>query len=154
MSPEVPLLVAWSAETCVPLLISPRRVVVGGEGLGAGTAAPYAISGADAFPQQDPTLVKDAVGASHGNFARIRELVEKQPAMARASIDWGFGDWETCIDAAVARRQQADRRFPAHQRRAADDLLGGDDGAARCREGVHRGAARHPEDATDRTASR
>src|SRR4029453_1449560 len=62
---------------------------------------PYAISGADAFPQQDPALVKDAVGASHGNFARIRELVEKQPAMARASIDWGFGDWETCIDAAA-----------------------------------------------------
>ena len=62
---------------------------------------PYAISGADALPQQDPTLVKDAVGASHGNFARIRELVEKQPALARASIDWGFGDWETCIDAAA-----------------------------------------------------
>ena len=63
--------------------------------------APYAIAGADAFPQQDPGLVKDAVGASHGNFARLRELVEKQPAMARASIDWGFGDWETCIDAAA-----------------------------------------------------
>ncbi|HEX8028065.1 MAG TPA: hypothetical protein VF491_06370 [Vicinamibacterales bacterium] len=63
-------------------------------------AAPYAISGVDAFPQQDPALVKDAVGASHGNIARIRELVEKQPAMACASIDWGFGDWETCIDAA------------------------------------------------------
>ena len=62
---------------------------------------PYAIRGADAFPQQDPSLVKDAVGASHGNFARIRELVEKQPAMARASIDWGFGDWETCLDAAA-----------------------------------------------------
>jgi hypothetical protein len=62
---------------------------------------PYAIAGADAFPQQDPSLVKDAVGASHGNLARIRELVEKQPALARASIDWGFGDWETCIDAAA-----------------------------------------------------
>ncbi|MEY4094041.1 MAG: hypothetical protein RLZZ53_1240 [Acidobacteriota bacterium] len=62
---------------------------------------PYAIAGADAFPQQDPSLVKDAVAASHGNFARIRELVEKQPAMARASIDWGYGDWETCIDAAA-----------------------------------------------------
>jgi hypothetical protein len=62
---------------------------------------PYAITGAEAFPQQDPGLVKDAVGASHGNFARIRELVEKQPAIARASIDWGFGDWETCIDAAA-----------------------------------------------------
>ncbi len=65
------------------------------------TPLPYAISSADAFPQQDPALVKDAVGASHGNFARIRELVERQPAMARASIDWGFGDWETCIDAAA-----------------------------------------------------
>jgi hypothetical protein len=68
---------------------------------GQAPPAPYAISGADAFPQQDPALVKDAVGASHGNFARIRELVEKQPAMARASLDWGFGDWETCIDAAA-----------------------------------------------------
>jgi hypothetical protein len=68
---------------------------------GQAPPVPYAIAGADAFPQQDPGLVKDAVGASHGNFARIRELVEKQPAMARASIDWGFGDWETCIDAAA-----------------------------------------------------
>ena len=62
---------------------------------------PFAISGAEALPQQDPSVVKDAVGVSHGNFARIRELVEKQPALARASIDWGFGDWETCIDAAA-----------------------------------------------------
>ena len=62
---------------------------------------PYAISGADALPQQDPSVVKEAVGVSHFNFARIRELVEKQPALARASIDWGFGDWETCIDAAA-----------------------------------------------------
>lgn len=38
--------------------------------------APSAIAGADAFPQQDPGLVKDAVGASHGNLARVRELVE------------------------------------------------------------------------------
>jgi hypothetical protein len=67
---------------------------------GQAPPAPYAISGADAFPQQEPSLIKDAVGASHGNMARIRELVEKQPAMARASMDWGFGDWETCIDAA------------------------------------------------------
>ena len=62
---------------------------------------PYAIQGADAFPQQEPSLVKEAVAASHGNFARIRELVENQPALARASFDWGFGDWETCIDAAA-----------------------------------------------------
>src|SRR5262245_35419507 len=43
---------------------------------------PFAISGADAFPQQDPGVVKEAVTTSHGNLARIRELVEKQPALA------------------------------------------------------------------------
>lgn len=64
------------------------------------SAPPPAVSAADAFPSQDPSLVKDIVGASHGNFARVREAVEKQPALARASVDWGFGDWETCIDAA------------------------------------------------------
>jgi hypothetical protein len=63
-------------------------------------AGPYTAAAADVFPQQDPVLVREAVIASHGNLARIRELVERQPAMARASIDWGFGDWETCIDAA------------------------------------------------------
>lgn len=66
----------------------------------ASAAPPPAISAAEAFPAQDPTLVKEAVGASHGNVKRIRELVENQPALARASVDWGFGDWETCIDAA------------------------------------------------------
>ena len=39
MVPEVPRVPsAWSAEASVPLLISPRRVVVGGEGLGADAA--------------------------------------------------------------------------------------------------------------------
>jgi hypothetical protein len=67
---------------------------------GQTTPAP-AINSADAFPAQDPNLVREIVGASHGNFARVRDAVEKQPALARASVDWGFGDWETCIDAAA-----------------------------------------------------
>jgi hypothetical protein len=62
---------------------------------------PPVITSADAFPAQDPNLVKEIVGASHGNFARVREAVERQPALARGSVDWGFGDWETCIDAAA-----------------------------------------------------
>ena len=68
------------------------------------------ISAADAFPAQDPNLVKDVVGVSHGNVKRVRELVERQPALARASMDWGFGDWETCIDAAahVGNKEIAD----------------------------------------------
>lgn len=68
---------------------------------GQAPALPPAINAADAFPAQDPNLVREIVGASHGNLARVREAVEKQPALARASVDWGFGDWETCIDAAA-----------------------------------------------------
>jgi hypothetical protein len=54
----------------------------------------------DLFPAQDPALVKEVVGASHRDLKRVQELVGRQPALARASIDWGFGDWEACIDAA------------------------------------------------------
>lgn len=63
--------------------------------------SPPAIAATDVFPAQDPNLVREIVGASHGNFARVREAVERQPALARGSVDWGFGDWETCIDAAA-----------------------------------------------------
>jgi len=52
------------------------------------------------FPAHDDESVKDVVGASHGNIARVKELVTARPALARASWDWGFGDWETPIDAA------------------------------------------------------
>ena len=62
---------------------------------------PSLVNAADIFPSQDPTAVREAVVTSHGNQKRIQELVEKQPALARASVDWGFGDWETCIDAAA-----------------------------------------------------
>lgn len=68
---------------------------------GQSSPPPPAVSSADVYPGQDPALVKEVVGVSHGNFARVREIVEQQPAYARASMDWGFGDWETCIDAAA-----------------------------------------------------
>jgi hypothetical protein len=40
------------------------------------------------------------VGVSHGNLPRVKELVSARPALARASWDWGYGDWEAAIDAA------------------------------------------------------
>jgi hypothetical protein len=52
------------------------------------------------FPAKDPALVREAVGVSHRDLKRVQELIERQPALVRASIDWGFGDWESCIDAA------------------------------------------------------
>ena len=52
------------------------------------------------FPAQEDALVREVVGASHNNLARVKELVTARPALARAGWDWGSGDWETAIDAA------------------------------------------------------
>jgi hypothetical protein len=52
------------------------------------------------FPAHDPDVVKEIVTVAHGNLARVKELVSARPALARTSWDWGFGDWETPIDAA------------------------------------------------------
>jgi hypothetical protein len=66
---------------------------------GQSPASP-ASPASEVFPALDPALVREAVGVSHRDLKRLRELVERQPALARVSIDWGFGDWEACIDAA------------------------------------------------------
>lgn len=52
------------------------------------------------FPSHDPKLVREMVGVSHGNLDRVRALVSLRPALARATWDWGFGDWETALGAA------------------------------------------------------
>jgi hypothetical protein len=74
-------------------------------------AAPVpATAPPSSFPAQDPEIVKEMVGVAHGNLARVKELVSARPALARASWDWGYGDWETAIDAAshVGNRPIAD----------------------------------------------
>jgi hypothetical protein len=52
------------------------------------------------FPQQDPTLAREIVGASHGNIKRVRELLQAHPALSKATYDWGYGDWESALGAA------------------------------------------------------
>jgi hypothetical protein len=53
-----------------------------------------------AFPQQNVERVREMVAVSHGNVARVKELVSASPALARAAWDWGYGDWETALGAA------------------------------------------------------
>jgi len=55
---------------------------------------------AGSFPTQSPDLARDMVGASHNNIARVKELLAIHPTLARASWDWGFGDWEDALGAA------------------------------------------------------
>jgi hypothetical protein len=64
----------------------------------------------DGFPSQAPEVVQEMVGVSHGNVARVRELLSRQPSLAKAAWDWGFGDWETALGAAshVGNREIAE----------------------------------------------
>jgi hypothetical protein len=52
------------------------------------------------FPSHDPDLAREIVSVSHGNVARVRELLAGRPALANASWDWGYGDWESALGAA------------------------------------------------------
>jgi hypothetical protein len=63
-----------------------------------------------AFPAQPYALVRETVIASHGNVARVKELVGRSPALANASIDWGYGDWEDALGASshVGNREIAE----------------------------------------------
>ena len=55
---------------------------------------------ADQFPTQPPELVREMVTVSHFDLKRVQELVEAHPTLAKASWDWGFGDWEEALGAA------------------------------------------------------
>jgi hypothetical protein len=72
--------------------------------------APADTAVGDWFPRQDPALAKEVVGVSHRDLNRVRELVERQPALAKAAIDWGWGDWESALGAAAhtGRREIAE----------------------------------------------
>jgi hypothetical protein len=63
-------------------------------------AAPPGGTISTTFPAQSPELVREMVTVSHGNLKRVRELVEAHPQLAKAAIDWGFGDWEDALGAA------------------------------------------------------
>ena len=62
------------------------------------------------YPSMNDEMVSGIVGASHGNFDKVKELVNARPELAGASWDWGFGDWETALGAAshVGRRDIAE----------------------------------------------
>ena len=45
-------------------------------------------------------LVKQFVGAGHGNLDKVKEMLAAQPALINATWDWGGGDFETALGGA------------------------------------------------------
>lgn len=85
-----------------------RRVVLGAPVSAAMLLSlPFRLRGQErevpayaSFPSQDPSRVYDTVLYAHTEVDKVRALVEASPALANATMDWGFGDWETAIGAA------------------------------------------------------
>ncbi|MEQ8532633.1 MAG: hypothetical protein RIB86_12345 [Imperialibacter sp.] len=97
-----------------------RRKVLTGSAMGIiGLSLPLTSHAASAFeapsiagkphasyPSIEHELVSEVVGKSHSDLDRVKELVDQRPELARATIDWGFADFESAIGAAshVGRR--------------------------------------------------
>ena len=96
--------------TALPLAGLVGAVLPPGAILRAQPAPAATTAVADWFPRQDPALAAEVVGASHRDLGRVRELVERQPNLAKAAIDWGYGDWESALAAAshTGRREIAE----------------------------------------------
>src|SRR5262245_18679108 len=45
-------------------------------------------------------LVQEFVGKAHGDLERVKELLAEEPALVKATWDWGGGDFETALGAA------------------------------------------------------
>ena len=51
-------------------------------------------------PQINRLLVQDFVIYAHSDLAMVKKLLEKEPALLNATMDWGGGDWETGLGGA------------------------------------------------------
>src|SRR5690242_21924173 len=51
-------------------------------------------------PQINRLLVQDFVIFAHGDLDMTRKLLDKEPALLNATMDWGGGDWETGLGGA------------------------------------------------------
>lgn len=45
-------------------------------------------------------LAQDFVLFGHSDLPMVKQLVEREPGLINASIDWGAGDWETALGGA------------------------------------------------------
>ncbi len=61
-------------------------------------------------PQINRLLVQDFVIYAHSDLEMVKKLLEKEPGLLNATMDWGGGDWETGLGGAshMGRRDIAE----------------------------------------------
>jgi hypothetical protein len=61
-------------------------------------------------PQINRLFVQDFVIYAHSDLGMVKRLLEKEPALLNATMDWGGGDWETGLGGAshMGRRDIAE----------------------------------------------
>ncbi len=52
-------------------------------------------------PQLNRLLVQDFVIYAHGDLPMTKKLLEKEPMLVTATMDWGGGDWESGLNGAA-----------------------------------------------------
>lgn len=52
-------------------------------------------------PQVNRQLAQDFVIYAHSDLPMTKKLLEKEPALLNAAVDWGGGDWETGLGGAA-----------------------------------------------------
>ena len=57
-------------------------------------------SGAPKLPPLESRIVREFVGAAHGNLDRTREMLANEPGLLNATWDWKAGDFETAVGGA------------------------------------------------------
>jgi hypothetical protein len=69
-------------------------------------------------PQVNRLLVQDFVIYAHDNLDMVKKLLEKNPTVLNAAVDWGGGDWETALGGAshMGRRDIAEYLIEAGAR--------------------------------------
>jgi hypothetical protein len=51
-------------------------------------------------PQINRLFVQDFVIYAHSDLSMVQKLIEKEPALLNATMDWGAGDWESGLGGA------------------------------------------------------
>lgn len=51
-------------------------------------------------PQVNRQMAQDFVIYAHSDIEMVKRLLDKEPALLNASIDWGGGDWESALGGA------------------------------------------------------